>query len=318
MINNENKETIFLSIARVFAIFWVILVQHNFAPYSKEWGWCELDNNIFNGFIWTGIITPCTMPIVFCVAGFLFLYKKGDDALWNPFIKKKIIRLLIPCLVLGVVFSLIKEHRITLRVFYGYAHLWFIFDLFVIFIVAKFLKHFTKYFITANFCVIFLGLLVGYESNINGIYVLATSYMFFFLGYCLCWKFDEISKYKYIMYIICIVGVVVKICFKDYINGQIINTLYATLMLFPILFVFYALQKKEKLFNNHFFIILSKYSYGCYLFHMIFLYIIYDYLKFYQDFLVSNYWWLSTVIAFSTIPLSIMTTYLVNKIGFRL
>ena len=28
-----------MALGRIFAIYWVVLIQHNFAPYHPDWAW---------------------------------------------------------------------------------------------------------------------------------------------------------------------------------------------------------------------------------------------------------------------------------------
>ena len=38
---NKKNHLDYLSFARVFAIYWVVLIQHNFAPFHPDWGWVD-------------------------------------------------------------------------------------------------------------------------------------------------------------------------------------------------------------------------------------------------------------------------------------
>jgi len=315
---NSTKDTFFLSLARVFSILWVILIQHNFAPYSSDWGWViggsyDLFNASFRRF--TSVFTPLSMPIVFCVAGFLFKYKHEEEGEFLPFIMKKIRRLLIPCYVLGVLFALLKDHSLSIKVLYGYAHLWFIFDLFVIFFITKFVYCFFPNISVVIHCLIIIcGMIVSVIMNTG--YGLVSSYLFFTLGYVLCCLLDYLLRYTRLLLVVCIAGFVVKFLFRDCISGQFLSTAYAVLMLYPCMCMFYVLSKYP-FFKKPWFKFLNCYSYGLYLFHMFFLYMFYIYLNEYNSFLISNSCWISTTIAISTIPMSIYVTYLVRKLGIR-
>lgn len=72
----------------------------------------------------------------------------------------------------------------------------------------------------------------------------------------------------------------------------------------------------NKLSSNNMFKVLNNTSYGVYIFHMIILYVTYVTLigNGYEEFLINQSVWVTTVISISTLPLSIFATYFIRNL----
>ena len=78
MENSNKKHLTELSLAIIFAIYWVVLIQHNFAPYHESWGWVghgEYYSWVGLGFV-TKYITIATMPLCFFISGYILNYRE--------------------------------------------------------------------------------------------------------------------------------------------------------------------------------------------------------------------------------------------------
>ena len=131
----------YLSIARIFAIYWVVLVQHNFAPFHKSWNWIGNGEFFFNPISEVSqYITKITMPLCFFISGFILEYcKKIEKQSFREFGLEKLKRLLIPCYVFSVFFCFLQTECLSYNILLGYKHLWFIFYLFIYFVLSFFL-----------------------------------------------------------------------------------------------------------------------------------------------------------------------------------
>lgn len=67
-----------MALGRILAIYWVVLIQHNFAPYHPDWAWVGNGQHfIFDRVLdFTSYITLLTMPLCFFISGFI-LHKTG-------------------------------------------------------------------------------------------------------------------------------------------------------------------------------------------------------------------------------------------------
>lgn len=138
----KDSKSAYLTIIRLLAIYWVVLIQHNFAPFSCAWSWIG-DGAFYSPFDkltpYTSFITQLTMPACFCISGFLLDRTHGlhRDA-FLKFLQQKVSRIYLPCIVFGALFMLIKENTIGVEVLYGYQHMWFIFYLFLMYLTKWF------------------------------------------------------------------------------------------------------------------------------------------------------------------------------------
>lgn len=132
-----------MALGRILAIYWVVLIQHNFAPYHPDWAWVGNGQYfIFDRVLdFTSYITLLTMPLCFFISGFI-LHKTGGlykESNFLFFCINKVKRLYVPCVLFGSIFELIYNGKISWQCLIGFKHLWFISYLFLYFIVSYFL-----------------------------------------------------------------------------------------------------------------------------------------------------------------------------------
>lgn len=72
-----------MALGRILAIYWVVLIQHNFAPYHPDWAWVGNGQYfIFDRVLdFTSYITLLTMPlcflyqVLFCIRRVVYIKK---------------------------------------------------------------------------------------------------------------------------------------------------------------------------------------------------------------------------------------------------
>ena len=94
-----------MALGRILAIYWVVLIQHNFAPYHPDWAWVGNGQYfIFDRVLdFTSYITLLTMPLCFFISGFI-LHKTGGlykESNFLFFCINKVKRLYVPCVLFG-------------------------------------------------------------------------------------------------------------------------------------------------------------------------------------------------------------------------
>lgn len=304
----------YLDDARTLAILWVVLVQHNFAPYGSHFGWVpngsyELFNSDFLHI--SGFFTCMSMPICFFIAGIVAFLSIGraDDKSFVDVMKKKAKRLLLPAVLFGIIFQLIAVHTISYKAIIGYMHFWFIIDLFLISLIFLLLnkKIGKRHHVILTLCAVIISSLMS-----NRLFNFCSGYFFYLIGYMITAYYKRNVKKSHELNItktlILFSLSVLAFLYLPEKTKSIVEPLFAI----PVLVV---ILKNIKLLNNACWLMLCKYSYGIYIFHMLYLYVIYYGLNCggANSYLLENACWVSTLIALITIPLSAITTYLINK-----
>lgn len=303
-----------LSILRIIAIYWVVLWQHNFAPFSKAWGWVcggVYSNTFGNVPLICNAMTHLTMPACFFVSGAVFSLTKSSGRKPLDFFEKKTMRILIPCLLFGCLFQIIMEHQITLRdQMGGYKHMWFLWNLFCFMITTYAVMHRTK---------------------IYGLFFLYAAYTI--CVKCLWYQIPEILKwYDYYHYFLLGVGIYYFSVKRQIIRYSLIiimgigiitvellgKNLDTWLFLWEIIVILELLKFiPSKIISSKTFAFVDRTSFGVYIFHMIWLYIFYQLCLYaIPAFLISNRMWMTTVMAMLTIPLSLLSTIFIQKTKF--
>lgn len=136
---------------RALAIFLVVL-GHSIILYSPSWNLYETSRNVpfLAGLKW--LIDIPQMPLFFSLSGYLFVFTHGKKRGLMDLIKKKILRLLIPYVGVGLCFLLpiraviglpsyrgigIDDFLIKLLLASDVGHLWFLPALLIIFLLSE-------------------------------------------------------------------------------------------------------------------------------------------------------------------------------------
>ena len=307
-----------MALGRILAIYWVVLIQHNFAPYHPDWAWVGNGQYfIFDRVLdFTSYITLLTMPLCFFISGFI-LHKTGGlykESNFLFFCINKVKRLYVPCVLFGSIFELIYNGKISWQCLIGFKHLWFISYLFLYFIVS--------YFLLRNMTILkIVGVILGtlvlrtllkhYDLPVLGI---MTYYIWFLLGILVAKKEYMFHKYDKFYFIGFCFFYLLKI-FQIRMGGgtekgDFLYEIFAVFSLLKILAIISNKIEKYKAFK-----LLDETSYGVYIFHMIFLYVFYCIFKnvIGEQYMIDNEVVLTSILAIFTVPFSIIATLLLQQ-----
>lgn len=305
MMNTTN-----LTYARILAIYWVVLWQHNFAPVSA-WGWINGTNYPIGGGnpLICSIFTSITMPMCFFVSGAVFALTKPWEQDCMTFFRKKLQRILLPCMIFGCIFQLIKDHTLSITQIGGYAHMWFLWQLFICLTIAYVLQRIKTNF--GGVLMLSLSLLIPFLPDVFHMGVLKnwTAYMpHFSVGLLLYqWGFHQKTKLRYTTYALALfLSIIAYIVNKTYSVNNVWLDIFIVLELLR-----YIPEKFSKYKAISF---LNKTSFGVYIFHLIWLSVFYQALQLVStDFIISNRWWITSLLVSMTIPFSYIATIIVKK-----
>ena len=140
-----------VNIIRPFVIFLLVLM-HSFAIFSGGDGWPRPDGveqiNLYKWFSW--FITGFRIETIAFIAGYVFSYQSNvlgrKYTIWG-IIKKKFIRLIIPCWFFGIIYALCFTRTDPImqnaaEVINGIGHLWFLTMLFWCFLLLVIIDRF--------------------------------------------------------------------------------------------------------------------------------------------------------------------------------
>lgn len=266
----------YLDDARTLAILWVVLIQHNFAPYDSYFGWVPNGSyGLFNSTFLhlAGYFSCISMPLCFFVAGivaFLSSTRMEDNYSFISLMKKKAKRLLLPAILFGLVFQVLVEHSISYKAFIGYKHMWFIMDLFIISLVFTIVNERIKH---VWHIVLALTAITITSFVSNRLLNFCSGYFFYLLGFMVAdlnkkhsVKMPDLNSLQAISCFL--LSVVAFLCLPDKMRRVI-----QPIVEIPVLIL---ILKTTKFLHCDWWFKLCKYSYGIYIFHMLYLYIIYD------------------------------------------
>ena len=268
---------------RALAII-LVVIGHSIIMYSDEWSLHVYDNNIIS-FIKRGI-NIIQMPLFFSLSGYLFSnnINKYTDRL--TFIKKKIKRLLLPYVLIGLFWMIpikyilnIKGYRekglyniIVKGLFMGNdnGHLWYLLTLFFIFIISIIIK--PLLFDNNQYAwIIVLGAMLAIHLLADRMQVniilktVFKNYIWFYMGILLNNEMIKKLEKKIKKYLLPVT--LIYIFLLVWYNNKIINLIIAGLLLIVI----YAYIPEG---NNKIIDVISKNSFGIYLFHSPLIYIL--------------------------------------------
>lgn len=227
----------FISILRIFCIYWVVLVQHNIAyygglnPYSEQ----------LASLPYSYLITELTMPLCFAISGYVLHASNSikKHSIYD-FIKRKFYRLLFPCWIFGLLFQFLIERTISPGFVFGTYHLWFLAYLFVIQILTYFLVRYTNRWIYVCLVLIFTAYVLGIINQgvnyyLDAMLTVFAKYWFFFLvGYVISKIMAERTIRRNLHFAFCIVAFVSIIGFVQF-NSWIVHLLYMVVMVVSLL-----------------------------------------------------------------------------------
>lgn len=261
----------------------IVVLGHSIILYSSSWGFYESVNKVVILDKLKDIINLIQMPLFFSLSGFLFYYTINKNSSLKEFFLKKVKRLLIPFITIGLFWMIpikllvnypayqnIKLIKIIEKLLIGTdsGHLWYLPTLFIIFLIMYILKN----VINKKHNLLFLLVLILLEiisNNLNLCLYVKQSlhYMYFFYIGFLIKKHEKVDLNLYGITLCLLISFFLV---KAYGNIEIISLIFATLF---ILFIYKVMSEKE----NKFVKLISDNSYGIYLLHSPLIYITYTY-----------------------------------------
>lgn len=315
-----REDTAYLSLIRTAAIYWVVLVTHNLAPFRPVW-WNPVpgaDLSMFDCVTpLTAFLSAMTMPLCFFVSGYVLKISGGLRRSFGTFMKSKIRRLAVPCVVFGVLLQLIMEHRVTAAGFLGYRHLWFLRHLFLFFVAAKLLiTERTERFMPVAVAAACLAVMTAAEFIDRIPTYMCGHLMFFMVGYAAAMYSPRIGRTTRRIASAAALPVLATAIALRYAGCNGFGFLFVLLSLPGVTAAARALCRHERaarLTRR-----LDPTSYGVYIFSFIWLIVLYDSLMEagLTAQLAANAWWVSTVLAVASLLLALATTKVVKRIGW--
>lgn len=277
-----------------FAAITMVILGHSIILYSSEWNLYSTVYKVVSLDYLKKIIDIIQMPLFFSISGFLF-WKTMRKVTFFSLVQNKIKRLLIPYVITGFLYML------PIKLFVGYkgyqdkkfqeiivdfilgrdvGHLWFLQALFWIFIIAwcivkcvRILPFINKYESIALFVFSLFLYLEGYRIPYvyDSIKAALGNIIWFSMGYMFCEfqniieKFYSKDQIRYIVIFTCIVCTILYV----FGNANVFVQIYCKCSW--ILNLYNLMPEKESQVVN----IISKDSFGIYLFHSPLIYITY-------------------------------------------
>lgn len=251
------------------------------------WGTSDFSFQWWYGIIIQGIVR-IALPIFFMLSGALILNGKDEDIL--SFYKKKVIRVVVPLFVYSYIYIIIYNYKGSIfhnyniiKAFFDiikgpvFYHLWFVYSILGIYIIAPFIKVMIKNLsdklltflililiiirIAKTYLPIF-NLYLGIDNIVFDNWIL-----YFILGYLLCKKYI-IEKRKYI-YLLGVISYIMTIIIQRFIpkaNSNIYD--FAPTMIFMSSAIFLLFNNDiNYIKENKYIKVISNYSYSIYLIH---------------------------------------------------
>ncbi|WP_097033683.1 acyltransferase [Clostridium tertium] len=241
---------------------------------------------------WYGIIIQgvvrIALPIFFMLSGALILNGKDEDII--SFYKKRVIRVIVPLFVYSAIYLIVYNYKWS--IFYNYNiiksvldiikgpvfyHLWFVYSIIGIYIVAPFIKIMIKNlsdrlltFLILTIIIIRIGQtylpIFDLYLGINNI-IFDNWILYFILGYFLSKKYViEKRKFIYLLGIISYIMTIIILRFIPKANSNIYD--FAPTMICMSSAVFLLFNNTIKCVKeNRYIKLISKYSYSIYLIH---------------------------------------------------
>jgi fucose 4-O-acetylase-like acetyltransferase len=205
------------------AVILLVVVGHVIGSASD--GGMKVSDDSFLRYIYYTIIDPIQMPLFTILAGWVYALRPPSSQTIKGFISKKVLRIMVPMLVVGVCYFLIQYITpgtnsksdlldIWKLLFFPYNLFWYLYSLFMVFIIVgiidifNMMNHVKNWFII--FCISVIALLlrdvfISFESP-NYLSYKGTLYLLpsFILGVGL-FRFKDMMGQRWISYVSLIV-----------------------------------------------------------------------------------------------------------------
>lgn len=332
-LESKNKQQLQnVVIIRSFAIIAVVL-YHCYCPWLKAWNWYSCPVRPLYSFVFECLLVG-RMPLFVTVSGYLFAHLFLDRGKYQTFwllVKNKTRRLLVPCLLfIGLMCLCLQDNYWNNIIGYGY-HTWFLKMLFVSFLVTwPILRYIHSKWL--DILLLVVSVMMAFTPSIHyfAIEQFQKYYMFFLLG-AMMYKYKEKlsifeSRKGTVFFLFCYIVVSAIILFR-YIQGdpmgdiihidRVVVLSRMVLRIITVLLVFNLINiylKNNPNFYSPVLFKLNKLSFGIYLFHFLYLKVIFKYLYCYTIDIGNEFFIIGPILLFIGIMfLSVVSAKLVNK-----
>lgn len=306
----------------------LLLFMHCFTPYQGVWGPFEgfVPNDFY--FWMARFITGFRIETIALVAGYVFSYQcrtLGREYPFLSFVKKKAIRLLLPCYVFGVVYYAIFECGETVdikdyisSVFNGTGHLWFLPMLFLCFVSVWLINRYRPNDFWGFVVFSALSIIPSPDVLPIGLARYLHFLLYVYAGYLL-WLYRDVILKK-AMNPLCIVSLVVvyasMVYLFEYVGNVFVKAMIEYVMnMSGILALYLAVSTvttRSGFKPSPFVVNMSSHCYGLYVFHQFILVYLY-----YKTSFTANLGYFTPWIAFViTLSLSYLATKLFMRFKF--
>lgn len=294
MVN--TKKSIVYDITKFISVI-LVVVAHSTRMYTANGAFNPLNDSQVLAFV-TDYIYKFHMPLFILVSGAIFglCIEKGKYTNIPSFIVNKAKRLLLPYFFFGIAYvaPAMCLLGLTNQSFLEYSfkgiilslnsrHLWYIFALFFIFLLAIFARPLLIKSRKSRFLVLVLsGVLYLLSSKLPYEFQISTSFsyqLYFFVGVILNYEYTFVQKvFKKLFFVFFLTPIALAGMFV--FNPNIITDLcYKFLGIIMVIFIGYCIVKWfEGFTDTYVYKIISKNSFGIYLFNPIIIYIFYYFL----------------------------------------
>lgn len=299
----KKERIMYLDALRVFSIFAVVLLH----ICAMDWYTADVTTSHWQALnLYDGMVRFC-VPVFIMISGAFFLAPEKNYTIKDIF-TKKILRVLVAFLFWSFVYLVCcKDVKTsgTMDFIYKWLtgsryHLWFPFTIISLYIISPFLREICKnrrlceYFLVLWFLGSSVGTAVGFIPNVPQVVTTLKSYLvpqfvlgypgYFVLGYYLS-RYELSKKVHYISYVLAVLGAAATVAGTAYMSlkaGDGYSRLYEYIMPNNALvsagvFLFFKSVIKNDTFGeagNYFISLLSHLTFGIYLVHEMFIYII--------------------------------------------
>lgn len=293
-MKRKKMKNIKLINLRAMAILLVVF-GHSIILYCPDWGVYQTDNKVLFLQVIKNFINIIQMPIFFSISGYLFYQSINKKRTLKQFTLNKFKRLIIPMIFIGIFYMIpirclikyppynnLNIHQILMLFIEGkeLGHLWYLIILFIIFIIAYlFMKNIKNNNIFKDLIIFLLLIIlqvVQQKVYINTyINLVMSNFLYFYTGILL----NKYEKKLYINKLIDILLLMTSFVLVPIFNNQYYN-LFCSIISIGLC---YKLMPNK---TNNIIEIVSKNSFGIYLFHSPLVYITYSFFPNYSPLFV--------------------------------
>ncbi len=310
----------------------LVVVAHVSKMYTEDGAIAVNGENVILSNL-TSFIYSFHMPVFFALSGFVYYICKRELGKYKDnimFVKNKALRLLVPCLfflflnvipVLYAVDLLTNDVLHQMSLLEDLRHLWFLPTLFAISVLFNLFEEYIyrdyKKTVLIALVLFFVSSFVPHVFQISNI---LKYFVFYYIGYLFAYK-KKISTPPNITNVVVVMAIWTLTTFfillfsnKQTYGLRSLMLIVSTLCGFYMLYCLSYLICKKGIDKSRCLVLFSKNSFGIYLFHPMFIYLMFYFLKPYN----LNSWLLFVGITLIVLIISFYCTSLIRMCGLRM